>query len=179
MSMQNNNGILLRGVTLLMFVLIAVCWANRPAFAQQTVVAKVKVTHWGISSQMLPAPDAKDHVLAIGQREGEVDFDGKESAKYESTAMIDGWIGKKGTYKGYSKYTFKDGSEIFFFWTAEGDRNKMGLATQQGTGTILKGTGRFEGIRGHAVFSTTQLRPASEDPVRTSVADTVIIYTLP
>ena len=148
-------------------------------YADQTVIAKVKITHRAVSGQSLPAPDEKGHVVGIGQRMGEVDFDGRESATYESTAMVDGWIGKKGIYKGYSKYTFKDGSEIFFTWEAEGTRNKEGLPMQQGTGIIQKGTGRFEGIRGRAVFTTIQLKPQSEDPMRTSAADTVIVYTLP
>ncbi len=150
-----------------------------PAYAEQTVTAKVKVTHRGISGHALPAPDEKGHVLAVGQREGEVDFDGKESAKYESTSMLDGWIGKKGIYKGYTKYTFKDGSKIFFSWTAEGGRNKAGLPMQQGRGIIKRGTGRFEGIRGQAVFTANQLKPSSEDRTRASVTDAVIVYTLP
>ncbi len=150
-----------------------------PVHAGQAVIARARITHKAVSGQVLPAPDEKGHVIGIGQREGEVDFDGKESARYESTTMVDGWIGKKGIYKGYSKYTFKDGSEIFFAWTAEGARTKEGLPSQQGTGVILKGTGRFAGIRGQAVFTTTQLKPRSEDPMRTSVADTVIVYTLP
>ena len=150
-----------------------------PVHAGQVVIAKVKIIHKAVSGQALPAPDEKGHVIGIGQREGEVDFDGKESARYESTAMVDGWIGKKGIYKGYSKYTFKDGSEIFFSWTAEGLRTKEGLPTQQGTGVIQKGTGRFEGIRGQAVFTTTQLKPRTEDPLRTSIANTMIVYTLP
>lgn len=147
--------------------------------ADRIMTAKAKVTHKRVTGQYLPAPDEKGHVIAIGQREGQVDFNGKESAKYESTAMVDGWIGKKGIYKGYSKYTFKDGSAIFFSWIAEGRRNKAGMPVQQGTGTIQKGTGRFEGIRGQAVFTTLQIKPTSEDPLRTSVADTVIVYTLP
>ena len=154
-------------------------WRLAPVDADQSLIAKVKITHRAISGQSLPAPDEKGHVVGIGQRQGKVDFNGKESAKYESTAMVDGWIGKKGIYKGYSKYTFEDGSAIFFSWTAEGRRNANGLPTQQGTGSIQGGTGRFKGIQGHAVFTTTQLKPTSEDPTRTSVADSVIVYTLP
>jgi hypothetical protein len=93
--------------------------------------------------------------------------------------MLDGWIGKKAIYKGYTKYTFKAGSAICFSWTAVGGPNREGLPTQQGTGIIQKGTGRFGGIRGQAVFTATQLKPSSEDPMRTSVSDAVIVYTLP
>lgn len=160
-------------------VTLIVIFHFETVYAEQTVIVKVKTTSRAISRQALPAPDEKGHVMGIGQREGEVDFDGKESAKYESTAMVDGWIGKRGIYKGYSKYTFKDGSEILFSWTGEGARNKEGLPMQHGTGIIQKGTGRFKGIQGRAVFTNTALKSPSEDPMRTSVADGVIVYTLP
>ena len=147
-------------------------------YAERTVTVRVKIKSWRTTGHILPAPDEEGHVMAIGQREGEVDFDGKETAKYESTTMLDGWMGKKGIYKGYTKYTFKDGSAIFFSWTAEGRRNKEGLPTQHGSGTLQKGTGRFEGIRGMAVFSAIQLKPTSEDPNRTSITEALITYTL-
>jgi hypothetical protein len=103
-----------------------------PVHAGQVVIAKLKVTHRAVSGQALPAPDEKGYVVGIGQREGEVDFDGKESARYESTAMVDGWIGKKVIYKGCSRNTFKDGSQIFFTWTAEGARNEEGFPLSRG-----------------------------------------------
>ena len=148
-------------------------------YADQTVTAKVKVKSWMTTGHRLPAPDEEGHAVGIGQREGEVDFNGKETGKYETTALIDGWVGKKGIYKGYSKYSFKDGSAIFFSWTAVGARTKEGLPRQQGTGIIEKGTGRFEGIKGRAVFTATQVKPTSEDPMRTAVTDAVLVYTLP
>jgi len=149
------------------------------ACAEGMEIVKARVVHKAVSGQALPTPGEKGHVVAMGQRVGQVDFNGKESAKYESTAMVDAWVGQKGNYKGYSRYTFKDGSEIYFSWTAEGSRNKKGLPMQQGRGVIKKGTGRFKGIQGQALFTTTQQKPTSEDPSRTSVAETILFYELP
>ena len=175
-----------RGGISFMFVFMTLCLAVGilslhfdSVYAGDTVIAKVKVTSRGLDGHSLPAPDEEGHVVGIGRREGEVDFDGKESARYECTTMVDGWRGKKGIYKGYTKFTFKDGSAIVFSWTAEGVPNKEGLPMQQGTGIIQQGTGRFEGIRGQTAFTTIQLKPTAEDPTRASVSDAVIVYTLP
>jgi hypothetical protein len=188
MEMRTNifKRTLYRGRKSLIFILIILCYSIamvtlhfESVYADQIVTAKVKVRSWRTSGKAFPAPDEKGHLIAVGQREGEVDFDGKEKGKYETTAVIDGWIGKKGIYKGYSKYTFKDGSAIFFSWTAEGTRNKEGLPSRQGRGIIQKGTGRFEGIRGQAIFNATQVKPTSEDPTRITVTNAILVYSLP
>ena len=43
-------------------------------------------------------------VMAVGQRggKGDVDFKGKESVKYECTAMVDGWIDSKAIRRFYA-----------------------------------------------------------------------------
>jgi hypothetical protein len=149
------------------------------AYAGEVVIIQAKIKHHGISNHVLPAPDEQGHVLGIGQRVGEVDFGGKETAKYESTTMVDAWVGKRGVYRGYTKYTFKDGSEIHMSWTAESARNEANLPSQQGGGKIINGTGRFKGIEGQAVFKATQIKPTEEDSSRAAMADAVLIYTLP
>lgn len=176
-SFTKKTGVFLVSIFVLAMAVTAV--DLKRACAEGMEIAKVRIVHKAISGQALPTPGEKGHVIGMGQRVGEVDFNGKESAKYESTAMVDAWVGKKGNYKGYSRYTFKDGSEIYFSWTAEGSRNKEGLPMQKGRGIIKKGTGRFKGIQGQALFTTTQQKPTSEDPNRTSVAETILVYELP
>ncbi|HOO89862.1 MAG TPA: hypothetical protein PLA74_03475 [Syntrophales bacterium] len=168
------------GITFLTLVTVA-AWMAPPltVVATDMMIATVKVTHWQVKSQAIPVPDEEGHIIAVGAREGTAVFDNGDVASYSNTTMADGWIGRKGVYRGYTRMVFEDGSKIFFSWEATAQRDRDGKSVTEGTGTITKGTTRFEGIDGRVIFRTTPLTSPSEDPKRTAVSQAVIVYNLP
>ena len=86
---------------------------------------------------------------------------------------------KGGTAQGYSRFAFDDGSMILFYWTAEITPTQDGLSSNKGQGSIIKGTGRFEGIKGTSGFSGQQLKASSEDSKPINSQKATLVYTLP
>ncbi|MEW6533356.1 MAG: hypothetical protein AB1473_21165 [Thermodesulfobacteriota bacterium] len=166
----------------LVAILIGVFWAYVPfAFAagEAAQTLQVKVTHYAVSSQVLPAGDEEAHVIGMGKREGEAQFSNGETAKYSTVFTFDAYRGKPVPSRGYTKFEFNDGASFSLSWESKTVPDKDGLAATSGQGTIIKGVGRFNGIKGSAVYSGKELKPASEDPKRTTVTNATITYTLP
>ncbi len=138
-----------------------------------------QVTNYIVSAEWLPVGDEEGHMIGIQQREGEAVFNNGENAKYSFVGAFDVPCAKNGTANGYTKLDFADGSLIMVAWTSDLPWANGELPSNKGQGTIIKGTGRFNGIKGISVFSGRQLKPASQDPKFTAVANVTLTYTLP
>ncbi|BBB90951.1 MAG TPA: hypothetical protein PKA28_18465 [Methylomusa anaerophila] len=150
---------------------------NKSPAAAQTL--QFEVTNYIVSSEWLPVEDEDGHVLGVQKREGNAVFTNRENAKYSFVGAFDVPYGRDGIANGYTKLDFADGSVIMLAWTSALPWVDGQLPSNKGQGTIIKGTGRFEGIRGTSVFSGRQLKPASQDPKFTAVANVTLTYTLP
>jgi len=167
---------------MILTVLIGMIWIITPVVtvaAETAHSVQVEATSQAILSQWLAAGDEAGHSIGMQQRDGEAVFSSGETAKYSTVSTFDSRRNKGGTAQGYSKFTFNDGSLIIFSWVAELTRTQEGLPFNQGRGTIIKGTGRFEGIRGGSVFKGQQLKSAADDPKLTAGQSATITYTLP
>ena len=167
---------------ILMTILVGILWLCTPGvtvWAETQHSLQVEATSYIVSSQWLPAGDEAGHAIGMQKREGEGVFSNGETAKYSTVSTFDSRRSTGGMAQGYSTFTFADGSLIIFSWKAEITRNQDGLPFNQGQGSILKGTGRFEGIKGISDFSGQQLKPAAEDPKLTASQKATIAYTLP
>lgn len=170
-----------RNVLMSVFVgiICLLSWSTQ-VLAATTQTVQVDATSYVVSTQWFPVGDEAGHTVGIQQREGEAVFDTGETAKYYTVSTFDSRRGQAGgTSQGYSRFTFADESVIMFSWRAEIGRTPEGLSTNQGQGTIIKGTGRFQGITGESVFSGGQLKPAAEDTKLTAGQKATITYMLP
>lgn len=169
-------------LSIVMTILVGILWLCTPvvtAWAETQHSLQVEATSSIVSSQWLPAGDEAGHVIGMAKREGEGVFSSGETAKYATVSTFDSRRNTGGMAQGYSTFTFADGSVIIFSWRSEISRTQDGLPFNQGHGTILKGTGRFEGIQGISDFSGQQLKSAAEDPKLTAGQKATITYTLP
>jgi hypothetical protein len=137
---------------------------------------EVETTSYLVSSEWLPVGDEDGHMIGLQKREGEAVFPNGETARYLNIFTLDFRRGKGGTAAGYSKFTFEDDSSILCSWKTDLLVSK-GLFSKQGDGTLVKGTGRFEGVSGTATFSGKQLKPASEDPKMTAVTTYILMMS--
>ena len=160
-------------------VLILLVSLSTLVSAQSAQTLEVEATSYIVSSQWLPAGDEAGHSIGMQQRAGKASFSDGNTAQYSTVSNFDFRRGKGGSSSGYSKFTFDDGATIVFSWTAKATIGEDGLTLNEGQGIILKGTGRFAGIKGTSSFSGKQLKPAAEDPKGAAIQHATIKFTLP
>ena len=154
--------------------------SGTPAHAGKTTTVEATVILSGPPATMLPAGDDKAHLVGLGQRTGKAVLSDGRKAEYSNVFFMDLYRGKGVSVWGYSKMLFQDGSWLFIKWDSEfAGRDKAGNPIMQGTGTISKGTGQYEGIKGTAKFNNRQLPPGKEYPKGARQAKALLTYTLP
>jgi hypothetical protein len=165
-----------RGILIVFLVFLIFSAYSLTASANGTETVQVETTSCLVSAQWLSVGDVEGHVIGLQKREGEAVLVSGETGKYLNVFTLDFQRGKGGTAVGYSKFTFEDGSSILCSWKASIVVHEE-LFSKEGEGTIVKGTGRFEGIKGTVSFTGKQIKLASEDP--RMVGSTTYELTLP
>ncbi|MEW6375809.1 MAG: hypothetical protein AB1502_08470 [Thermodesulfobacteriota bacterium] len=146
----------------------------------ETVSEKFRVTGYIVRVEAIPVEDVEGHVLMVIMRRGLASFETGETAKWEAWVTGD-FIKGKGPFQGYTKYTYEDGSttiaKVEGFWEAIPD----GKSLYKGTSEYIKGTGRFEGIKGSMSYTGKGLTPYSKEKGLMSDVyyDCIATYSLP
>ena len=122
-------------------------------------------------------PDVEGHKVGVFERRGVAIFE-NEVAALELQGTFD-YIKGKGTWEVYSQIFFKDGST--FTYNLQGATTIVeGVKLLNGKGKYIKGTGRFEGIKGEISLNGRYITPITKDKTKgdnwTEVTGT---YTLP
>ncbi len=113
--------------------------------------------------------DVPGHVVGVIEDKGLTFYENGEIATMSNVFTFDNTYGI-GTAQGYSIYTFEDGSTQVHKW--QESWTEEGLC--KGTYTYVRGTGRFEGIKGSGSFSGKFF-----ESVATGYDDFTGTYTLP
>lgn len=146
----------------------------------KTTIVEVTATFSGPAPTVLPAGDNKAHTVGLGQRAGKAVFSDGRKAKYSNVFFMDLYRGKSVSLWGYTKMLFKDGAWLFFKWNSQfAGRDEVGKPMFKGTGTILEGTGPYQGIKGTVKFRNRKVPPSKEFPKGATEAKAVFTYTLP
>lgn len=141
--------------------------------------SKSKVTSYITKMEVVPVADVPGHVCGIYERRGVVIFENGDEAAYWNCGTFD-FIKKSGPYQGYCILTFKDGSTIVIKNKGTLTIPKGGKSpVSEGTGTYVKGTGRFEGIKGNLTFKGHYMTPYSKDTKGDMITFTTGTYTVP
>lgn len=159
-------------------LLLGVLWLALPIAAEAATNHTLQVEATiSSTSQWAPVGDEDGHVIGMSKGEGEAVLSNGEMAHYSNVSTFDTRRGLGGNSEGYTRFTFDDGSTIFFYWTARITIGANGLSASNGEGTMTVGTGRFAGIEGSSVF-TSQAKILA-DGKRVTVANATLTYTLP
>jgi len=125
--------------------------------------------------EALPVGDVGGHIVATFSRKGLSFQENGEVATYANWGTLD-FIKGNGSFQGYSLVTFQDGSTYTVRWqgTVEGSLYRL-------AGEFIKGTKRFEGIKGTFSGTGKALTPYSKEKGTLSDAyfDITSTYTLP
>lgn len=149
-----------------------------PAAQAGEITSKYKIASSIFKMEVLPVPDVKGHVVGILERRGVAIYENGETAAYHSRLTFDSIKGQEGTYSGYCDISFADGSITMtkFQGTSSGIEPRL----IKGTAKYIKGTGRFEGIKGKASFSGNYVTPYTKDKSKGDVVlEVTSTYTLP
>ena len=140
---------------------------------------KFTVTNYITKLEAIPVPDVEGHVLLLIERRGVAVFEDGSVAAYHARLMGD-LTKYHGPAQGYSELTYPDGSKNMTKWqvTIEIPAGKK-LPTFKGKGDYIKGTGRFEGIKGTISISGQFVTTYGKETKGDMVVDAIANYTLP
>ena len=129
--------------------------------------------------EIMPFGFVKAPANGIFERRGLVSFENGDVGIYLSRGTFKA-TPKGGTAEGFSQITHSDGSTTVssfdLSFTKSPDTN---LNTYTGTGKVVSGTGRFEGIQGENTVTGQNLTPYDKDNKSESYFDVISNYTLP
>jgi hypothetical protein len=141
---------------------------------------KYKISGHLTKVEWIAVPDVEKHVVALYERRGVAIYENGETAAYHTRGTSESIKGES-SFHGYSDYLFKDGSTIMTeytgtMWYPPGEKRR----SLKGTGKYIKGTGRFEGIKGKVSFTGEIIAPYTKDKTKgENVVDVTGNYTLP
>jgi hypothetical protein len=159
-------------------ILVLSAWVLGSAIQAGAETMKAKITSYTIQGEVVPVGDMEGHLLIIGKRNGLVLFENGEVAKYNNWGTVD-FKKVEGTVEGYTLWTFEDGSTILLKPVGSFQMTPKGLSVFKGTGKVLKGSGRFEGIKGDVSFSGREITPFSKETKSDQYVEVIVTYTLP
>jgi hypothetical protein len=162
-----------KSIVLLFAILVISYWVLWSANQAGAETMNYKVYNWVIKTERVPISDVENHTVGFEVRKGISVFENGEVATHTSVSTSD-LINLSGPVAFYVTISFQDGSTIVY--KTQGTRRGSAV---EWTSEILKGTGRFEGIKG------TQSGKIKYLPVETGEAgpkgygEATITYTLP
>ena len=129
--------------------------------------------------EMIPIGDVEGHGVGLLVRQGAVFLENGEMGWGKAVVIFD-MIKGAGPFDQYSTLTFQDGSTIITRTKGTAEATPTGVSTAaQWTGEIIKGTGRFEGIKGTGTSTAKMLPPEKGELGGKSLGEGTLNYTLP
>ena len=160
-------------------ILLISAWLLVSATQAEAKTMKFKYTSQLTRVELAPVPDVEGHVVILYVRRGVAIFE-NEVAPFMTMGTAD-LVKRLGPFQGYSQITFKDGSTFNYNYTgalmlAPGAK----LRSYKGKGKFIKGTGRFEGIKGEVSFTGRYITPITKDKTKgDNWMEVTGTYTLP
>ena len=120
---------------------------------------KGRAVDYVVKSEVINVPDQEGHVVGFSESKG-------IQTVLEGTKLFDGVVERVvgvfdmntktglGSGHGYNEYTDRDGDKYFATWEW-----KTGKSDSSATWRIVRGTGKFEGIKGKGTWISTNVTP--------------------
>ena len=160
-----------------MWVLFAILvisgWVLGSAIQAGAETMNFKFYSWVIKSESVPVADMEGHAVRLEVRGAFDVFENGEVATTSSVNTADGIKGS-GPFIQYVTITFADGSTIIIK-----SHGTVGGPAGQWTSEIIKGTGRFEGIKGTQSAKAKFLPVEKGEAGSKAFGEGTITYTLP
>jgi hypothetical protein len=160
-------------------ILVISSWVLGSAIQVGAETLNYKAYTYVAKAESVPVGDVEGHTLGLNTRRAFLVFENGEVATQRSVITTD-WIKGSGSALQYSTITFSDGSTIII--KSQNIRTEAApgaRTTAEMTREIIKGTGRFEGIKGTGI-ATNKFLPLEEGEAgQKGIGEGSITYTLP
>jgi hypothetical protein len=158
------------------FIFTWILFSVSTAQAQSTM--KFKIFNNVVKAEVMPFPDEQVHFMGVLSREGVALFENGEVGTQSAVLGFD-TRGNTVNFDAVTTIIFPDASSWVFKTKGTGEMtpDRKVLTTQQ-TGDFVKGTGKYEGIKGRVSIIGKQYGP-TEPSKGHWIADVTASYSLP
>ncbi len=165
-----------------MFVLFGILsisvWILGPAIQAGAETLNYKAYTYVTKGERVPIGDVEEHTMGFQTRKAFCVFENGEVAT-QSMVLANDLIKGSGSSLMYSTLTFADGSTIMMKVQVTIERTVAGSSAAKMTREIIKGTGRFEGIKGTGTTNIKYLPIEKDEAGAKGYGEGTITYTLP
>ena len=155
-------------------ILVISAWVLGSAVQAGAETLKFKVYSYETKAESVPVDDVEGHTLNIRTRRAFCILENGEVATQIAVYLGDFIKKQSGSIISYQTITFSDGSTIIT--KAQGS---IGPSASRGTREIIKGTGRFEGIKGTGTGASKFLPVEKGEAGPKAIGELILTYTLP
>jgi len=160
-------------------ILVISAWVLGSAIQAGAETLNYKFYVWMIKWENVPVDDVEGHIVGLAQRGGFYVFENGEIGTIKRVSLND-LVKGSGSATSYETINFADGSTIIL----KGQSTLRGTTVEATTSSqrtieIIKGTGRFEGIKGTGSTATKFLPVEKGEAGSKQYGEGTITYTLP
>ena len=166
-------------ICVLFGILVISAWVLGSAIQAGAETMNFKLYTHAIKTERTLISDVEGHSFSFAIRRGIYAFENGEYATHFAVNVAD-TIKGSGSYTQYSTITFQDGSTVILKQQAVLSGTGPGVSTSSAmTGEIIKGTGRFEGIKGTQTTRFKFMPVEKREDGPKGIGDGTLIFTLP
>jgi len=151
-----------KSMWILIGIVVIMAWLLGSVTPVRAETMKYRISSYLVHLEVLPVGDVEGHILFTFSRKGLAFFENGEVATFRNWGKQDATKGK-GTFEYYVMLTFDDNSTTVQKGQGTTEPGPKGLTVFKGTAEFMKGTGRFEGIKGNLSFTGRSLTPYSKE----------------
>jgi hypothetical protein len=163
-----------KSMWILFGILVISAWVLASAIRVDAETMSYKAYSWVVKADMYPVGDKEGHTLGSVARGAFYAFENGEVATANVVGTFD-FIKMAGPFTNYVTMNFGDGSTIMIKTQATAGEESGGWTSE-----IIKGTGRFEGIKGTQTTSKSKFLPLEKGEAGAKwVGEGNLTFTLP
>jgi hypothetical protein len=119
---------------------------------------KIRIVWYFTTWNQIDVPGEEKHLLAVDESKGiSSNMEGKEfleGAVLRGVEVVEIDLkAETGSNHGYTESTDRDGDKIYYRWEGTRIKGKLWGSQWEGKYTILRGTGKYEGIQGKGTWT--------------------------
>jgi len=137
-----------------------------------------QVINYLVGVNFIPVPDVEKHAIGTYERRGVAIFKNGETAAFHTRGLWD-FVNHNGVFNGYQTLTFPDGSTNMIKYSGNMTTEGEDLPTLKAKGEYVKGTGKYEGIKGNVTIEGKYITPYNKETKGDAVFNQKASYTLP
>ena len=164
-----------KSMWILFSILVIATWVLGFAIQADAETMTYKFYSWVIKRERTPIGDVEGHNVTHTKRGAFYVFENGEVATYSNNVSTDDLVKGSGSFIMYATISFSDGSTM----TIKSQGTVTGGSAGQLTSEIIKGTGRFEGIKGTLGLKLKYLPVEKEEAGPKAFGEGTITYTVP